>query len=109
MCMLGYTNLSLPNTLVGPGAWTKAILAMFTLLQLTLPESTMRPLYLTLRPWSLSTEPPPNQPPPRKFGRRFSRTMVGGTVHSGLNTMDCMSAEKTGVAYLNRPTTILSE
>ena len=35
--------------------------------------------------------------------------MVGGTVHSGLNTIDFMSAEKTGVAYLNRPTTILSE
>jgi hypothetical protein len=35
--------------------------------------------------------------------------MVGGTVHSGLNTMDCMLAEKTGVAYFNRPTTILPE
>ena len=34
--------------------------------------------------------------------------MVSGTVHSGLNTIERMSAEKIGVAYLTCPTMTFS-
>ena len=33
--------------------------------------------------------------------------MVSGTVQDGLNTIERMSAEKIGVAYLGSPTTTL--
>ena len=36
------------------------------------------------------------------------RTTVGGATQSGLNTTVLRSAENTGVAYFNSPTTILS-
>ena len=89
----------MPKTFLGPGGWVKAMLATFTLFQLMLPGSTVRPLYFTCRPCWRRIEPPPNHAPPfRKFGSKSSLTTVGGAVHSGLKTMVFMSAEKIGVA-----------